>query len=89
MGHVILGIIITAAGVFMVIKTEWLVNNFGRIAWFEEKLGSEGGTRLGYKLIGILVLIVGIIVMTGSGPEFMRWLVSPLVKYNQPSSQIK
>jgi len=88
MGHVILGMAITAGGVFMVMKTEWLVNNFGRIAWFEDKLGSEGGTRLGYKLIGILVLIIGIIVMTGSGQELMQWLVGPLVKYNQPSSQI-
>lgn len=87
MGHVILGILITAAGVGMIMKTEWLVNNFGRIAWFEDKLGSEGGTRLGYKLIGIIVLFVGIVVMTGSGPEFMRWLVSPLVNSSQGPSQ--
>lgn len=83
MGHVILGIVITAGGVFMVMKTEWLINNFGRMAWFEEKLGSEGGTRLGYKLIGIVALFIGIVVMTGSGPEFMQWLLSPLIKYNQ------
>ncbi|MEI6529582.1 MAG: hypothetical protein WCN88_04260 [Candidatus Falkowbacteria bacterium] len=87
MGHVILGIIITAAAVGMILKTEWLINNFGRIAWFEDKLGSEGGTRLGYKLIGIVVLFVGIVVMTGSGPEFMRWLVSPLVNSSQGPSQ--
>ena len=87
MGHVILGIIITAAAVGMIMKTEWLINNFGRIAWFEDKLGSEGGTRLGYKLIGIIVLFVGIVVMTGSGPEFMRWLVSPLVNSSQGPSQ--
>jgi len=74
-----------APGIFLVIKTEWFINNFGRLAWFEEKLGSEGGSRLGYKLIGIVFLIVGIIVLTGSGPEFMRWLVSPLVKYSAPS----
>ncbi len=85
MGHVILGIIITAGGVFMVMKTEWLINNFGRMAWFEDKLGSEGGTRLGYKLIGIVAIIIGIIVMTGSGPEFMQWLLSPLIKYSQPT----
>jgi len=85
MGHVILGIVITVAGALMVMKTEWLINNFGRMAWFEEKLGSEGGTRLGYKLIGIVAIIIGIIVMTGSGPEFMRWLLSPLIRYNQPS----
>jgi len=85
MGHVILGIVITVAGALMVMKTEWLINNFGRMAWFEEKLGSEGGTRLGYKLIGIVAIIIGIIVMTGSGQEFMRWLLGPLIRYNQPS----
>ncbi len=85
MGNVILGIVITVAGALMVIKTEWLINNFGRMAWFEEKLGSEGGTRLGYKLIGIVAIIIGIIVMTGSGPEFMRWLLGPLIRYNQPT----
>lgn len=84
MGHIILGLIIMAPGLFLVIKTEWFVNNFGRLAWFEEKLGSEGGTRLGYKLFGILFLFIGIIVLTGSGPDFMRWLVSPLLKYSQP-----
>jgi cytochrome b len=88
MGHIILGIIITASGTLMVIKTEWLVNNFGRMAWFEEKLGSEGGTRLGYKLIGLIIIFIGIIIMTGSGSEFMQWLLGPLTKYNQPSSQI-
>ena len=84
MGHIILGLLITAAGGFLVIKTEWFLNNFGRITWFEEKLGSDGGSRLGYKLIGIVLLFIGIIVLTGSGNDFMAWLLSPLLKYNQP-----
>lgn len=78
------GILLIAAGAFLVIKTEWFINNFGRIAWFEDKLGSEGGSRLGYKLVGIVCLIVGIIVMTGSGGEFGQWILGPLLKYNQP-----
>ncbi len=85
MGPIILGIIITVGGVFMIMRTEWLINNFGRMAWFEEKLGSEGGTRLGYKLIGVVAIVVGIIVMTGSGSELMRWLLGPLMKYSQPT----
>ena len=82
MGQISLGIVIMAAGLFLVIKTEWMMSNFGRIAWFEEKLGTEGGSRLGYKLVGLLFVVIGVIVMTGSGPDFMSWLVSPLVKYN-------
>jgi hypothetical protein len=82
MGQIILGIIITTAGVGMVIKTEWLMDNFGRMAWFEEKLGTEGGSRLGYKLIGILAIFIGIVVLTGSSSDLMRWLLGPIIKYN-------
>jgi hypothetical protein len=81
---IIMGILITAGGALLVVQHEWFLNNFGRIAWFEEKFGTEGGSRFGYKLIGILFLIVGIITMTGSGPVFMRWILSPLLKYNLP-----
>lgn len=85
-GQIILGILIMAAGAGMVIKTEWLVNNFGRMAWFEDKLGTEGGTRLGYKLIGILAIFIGIIVMTGSSSSFFSWLLSPLIRTNNISN---
>ena len=81
---IIVGIILTVAGAGMVLKSEWLLNNFGRLAWFEDKLGSDGGSRLGYKLIGIICLIVGIIMMTGSGNAFMTWLLGPLLQYSQP-----
>jgi len=84
MGHIILGIIVTALGAYLIIKTEWFLNNIGRISWFEDKLGSEGGSRLGYKLVGIVLIFIGIIILTGSGNDFMAWLVSPLTKYNKP-----
>lgn len=77
---IILGIIIIAAGVMMVIKTEWLINNFGRISWFEEKLGVEGGSRLGYKLVGLVFIFGGILIMTGSSTGFLQWVLSPVIK---------
>jgi len=83
MAQILIGLALIAAGSFLVIKTEWLVSNFGRLAWFEEKLGYEGGSRLGYKLIGVLLLFLGIIFMTGSGGDFAAWLLSPFLKYNQ------
>ena len=79
---IVIGIIMVAVGAILVIKTEWFLQNFGRIAWFDQKLGSEGGSRLGYKLIGILLIFIGIIFMTGSGNSFMGWAVSPLTQYS-------
>jgi hypothetical protein len=83
MGHILIGIALLAAGAFLIIKTEWFIYNIGRIDWFEAKLGTEGGSRLGYKLIGLIFIFIGIIVITGSGNDFMRWLLTPLLKYNQ------
>jgi hypothetical protein len=78
-----LGLLILSAGLGLTVKTEWFINNFGRIAWFEQKLGSEGGSRLGYKLVGLAAITIGIIVMTGGGQDLLGWITSPFVKYNQ------
>ena len=75
---IILGILLAFGGTMMVIKTEWLLENFGRISWFEEKLGGEGGSRLGYKLLGIIVIIAGILFITGTSGDFASWALSPL-----------
>jgi len=83
MAQIFIGIALVAAGAILVMKTEWFINNFGRLSWFEAKLGFEGGSRLGYKLIGVLLIFVGIIFMTGSGSDFAGWLLSPFLKYSQ------
>ncbi|HZJ41570.1 MAG TPA: hypothetical protein VFD51_00955 [Patescibacteria group bacterium] len=82
MGHIFIGLALLAGGAYLVIKTEWFINNVGRIAWFEAKLGSEGGSRLGYKLVGLIIILIGVIVITGSGSNFIQWLLSPILKYS-------
>lgn len=77
-----LGLSFLAAGVFFNFKTEWMLSNFGGIQFFEEHLGAEGGSRLGYKLTGILIIFIGILLVTGLFDGFMYWLVSPLTRYN-------
>jgi hypothetical protein len=77
--RIVLGLIILLAGAGMVMKTEFLVNNFGRIPFFDKYLGSEGGTRLGYKFIGLLVAFIGILMVTNLYNDFMQWVLSPLI----------
>ena len=76
------GILILLAGVLLVVKSDWFLNNFGRIVWFEKILGTSGGTRLGYKLLGVIFIILGVIFITGSGDGFMSWFLGPILKYN-------
>jgi len=81
--NIIIGLLLMALGIVLVLKTEWFLSNFGRIAWFESKLGSEGGSRLGYKLVGIVFIFFGLLVLTGLIGGFLSWALSPLLKYNQ------
>ena len=76
---IILGIIIIAVGAVLILKTEWFLQNFGRIAWFEDKLGTEGGSRLGYKILGVIAIFLGIVFMSGNGSSFFTWMLSPLI----------
>lgn len=80
----LLGLFIVACGVLIVMKTEAVYGFFGNMAFFDRYLGAEGGSRLGYKLLGILAIFIGTLIMTGLIGGFMNWLLAPLLKYNQP-----
>jgi hypothetical protein len=82
--HIISGVVIIAIGALIVIKTEGLLNAFGRIEFFDRHLGSEGGSRLGYKLVGLIVVFIGILITTNMIGGFMGWLLSPLINAGRP-----
>lgn len=74
-GNFILGIIIVAVGFLLVWKTEWLVNNFGRINFAEQHLGTSGGSRLMYKTIGIIIIFVGFMIAFDLTDNVLGWFV--------------
>ncbi len=56
--RIIVFIIGTALGVAMNLKTGAFLNFTGKIEWAERHLGMEGGTRLFYKLLGLIVIFI-------------------------------
>lgn len=70
-------------GSLIVIKSEAILNTFGRMEFFEDKLGTSGGSRLGYKLIGIIITFLGILTLTGLIQGFIMFILSPILRYNQ------
>lgn len=56
--RIIVFIIGTALGVAMNLKTAAFLNFTGKVEWAERHLGIEGGTRLFYKLLGLLVIFL-------------------------------
>ncbi len=85
--HIIIGLIMIIAGALIVIKSNKILNSFGRINFFERYLGSEGGSRLGYKLVGLLIIFIGIMVATNMIGGFMKWIFSPLLQFSTPPSE--
>lgn len=77
--NIVLGILIICVGLTLVMKTEGWLSFFGRIGFFENWFGVYGGSRLGYKLLGVLVIFIGTLVLTGMISGFMMWILSPLL----------
>jgi len=65
-------------GILIVIKTEWIVQNFGTNAWAEAKFGFSGGSRIFYKLIGLGIIFIGFIIMTGMWEGFLMGTVGKI-----------
>ena len=67
----VIGIIAIVIGFIIIWKSDWLVNNVGSIAWADEHLGSEGGSNLFYKLIGLIIIFGTFMVLTGLLPRML------------------
>lgn len=76
--RIVLGIIITLLGAGLIVKTEWIVQNFGTSAWAEEKFGFSGGSRLLYKLIGLAMIFVGFMLVTNLFQGFLEGTIGKL-----------
>lgn len=71
------GIIGIVLGAVFVIKSEWFFSFFGRIDFADKHLGTEGGTRLMYKIIGIILVFVSLLYMTGGVEAFLLKVFVP------------
>ena len=69
--RILIGLVIAGAGTFFVLKTTAVLDTFGSVDWAEQKLGG-GGSRLFYKLLGIVFILIGFIVMTDMWNAFLE-----------------
>jgi len=74
-----IGIFLLAVGVGLVLKTEWIISNFGASAWAEAKFGTSGGSRLMYKLVGIILIFFGFLFITNMIQGFLLGTVGKIL----------
>jgi hypothetical protein len=87
-GRIIVGVIAALIGFSLVWKTEWYNVNFGSIAWAEEKFGTNGGSRLMYKMIGIFIIFIGFLAITDMHKKFLNATVGRLFGVQQPQEEV-
>ena len=73
-----IGILLVVAGLLLIFKTEWFIQNFGTNAWAEEHLGYNGGTRLMYKVIGLIFIFFGFLAITNMISGFLMGTVAKI-----------
>jgi hypothetical protein len=76
--RIFIGILMVAAGFLLVWKNEAIVGFTGYNAWAEDKLGTMGGTRLLYKLIGLAIIFGGLLAITNMHQGFMQATIGKL-----------
>ncbi len=79
------GILAIAIGTILLKYNFRLVNYTGRQDWIESKLGS-GSTYLAYKLFAVIIVVGGILAITGLGAGLLRWALSPFHQFFNLSS---
>ncbi len=82
MSRIFWGIIAMSMGAVIIMKTEWLLHNIGRLSFFETKLSTAGGSRLGYKLIGLFLIFIGILMVSNLVEGFVDWLAGFFISDN-------
>jgi hypothetical protein len=63
--HFVIYLVLILVGATMVIKSEWIYSFIGPIDWAEEHLGTEGGTRILIKLLGVALILGTFLWITG------------------------
>jgi hypothetical protein len=77
--RIIGGLAVIFFGSLFVIKTEWFMENIGAIEWAEQKFATSGGSRLFYKLIGVGICFIGLLIMTNMFRGFLIGTVGRLL----------
>jgi len=77
--RIILGLIVALVGFLMIYKTRTFQGITGRIAWAEDKLGG-GGTYTFLKILGLLVIFLGIFIVSGIIDDILKAFANMFVR---------
>jgi len=87
--HFIFGLIGVAVGFLITWKSEWFLEQLGHIEWAEEHMGTMGGTRMFWKLLGMAIIFLSFLFMTGALQGIILSVFTPLFRGLGPVDNVK
>jgi hypothetical protein len=78
-GKIIFLVIFSVVGYVFIVKNREMVRAMGRSTWAEQKLG-PGGSETMWKILGFIMIVIGLIVVTGGTTFFyniLRAIIRP------------
>ncbi|MBI2476706.1 hypothetical protein HYV72_00880 [Candidatus Uhrbacteria bacterium] len=78
--RIILGFIISAIGFVIVWRVNGVLELLGPSSWAETKFATWGGSSSLYRLVGVVIIFIGLMVMTNLHFVFLTWLTGPLLR---------
>lgn len=76
---IIVGVVAVAIGVSMVWKPRFYVDFIGHQEWAEKIFGVHED-ETAYKVIGIIIILLGTFIMTGIINDILFWFFAPTFK---------
>ncbi|MFA5029849.1 MAG: hypothetical protein WC518_03905 [Patescibacteria group bacterium] len=76
--RIIVGIIGAVVGFLMVFRPKFFLDAIGEQAWMEKVFGSGGGIS-GYKVMGVVIVIISFLIMTGLIEGVLMAIFGPLI----------
>ncbi len=75
----LIGLLVVGLGMLLVIKTQWIYDFTGPIDFAERFLGTEGGTRMFIKILGVLMILGAFLGVTGLLGKIVSGIFAPLL----------
>ena len=83
--RILIGLIVIAVGFLMVYRPRYFLDFLGNQAWVE-KIFSVNDQELAYKIIGIIVIFIGILISTNLIYDLLGWALSPIINAGRRSN---
>ena len=77
--RILIGLVVIGLGFIMVYRPRFFVEFIGHQDWLE-KIIQVSDDELAYKIIGIVIMFVGALIMTGLITDVLYFVFSPILR---------